>query len=75
MGYIIINRDKEEEMDGMRTRMRRSMRGDYRYDGTPRMRHEGYDPDKMYETGFRHGWEDAEEEHYRRERDSRGRYV
>ena len=25
--------------------------------------------------GFRHGWEDAEDEHYRRERDSKGRYI
>lgn len=72
MGYIIINRD-EEEMGGLRQNMRRTM---MRGGSSAMMRHhEGYDNDKMYETGFRHGWEDAEEEHYRRMRDSRGRYM
>lgn len=76
MGYIIINRD-EDEMGGMRSNMRRMMRGGYRYgEMRPSMRREdGYDHDKMYELGFRHGWEDSEDEHYRRSRDERGRYV
>lgn len=75
MGYIIINRD-DEEMGGMRSNMRRMMRGDYRYEGSePMMRHDEHEKEKMYEMGFRHGWEDSEDEHYRRARDSRGRYV
>ena len=73
-GYIIINRD-EDGMENARSHMRRMMRGGYRREGAmPYMRHEGYGHDKMYEMGFRHGWEDAEDEHYRRRRDSMGRY-
>lgn len=74
MGYIILNTDRDDEMSGLRSNMRRTM---MRHTGTsPMMRHhEEYEPEKMYEMGFRHGWEDAEEEHYRRGRDSRGRYV
>lgn len=74
MGYIILNDDKD--MDGVRSNMRRMMRGGYRHESTmPYMRSERYNHDKMYELGFRHGWEDADEEHYRRARDSRGRYI
>lgn len=51
--------------------MRRMMRGG---GYSPMMRHEE-ERDKMYEHGYRAGWEDAEDEHYRRERDSRGRYL
>lgn len=74
MGYIILNTDREDEMSGLRSNMRRTM---LRNTGSvPMMRHhEDYDHDKMYEMGFRHGWEDSEDEHYRRARDSRGRYV
>lgn len=77
MGYIIVNRDHEDGVEGMRMNMRRAMRGGYRHEGImPYMRHhDGYDHEKMYELGFRHGWEDADEEHYRRMRDSKGRYV
>lgn len=81
MGYIIINDDKD--MDGMRSNMRRSMRGggNYRHYGTTPTMHHGSD-DKSWEHGYRmgykHGWEDSEEEedeHYRRARDSRGRFI
>ena len=71
MGYLIFNTDRDDEMQSVRHNMRRMMRdGGY----SPMMRHEE-DKDRMYEMGFRHGWEDAEDEHYRRQRDSRGRYL
>lgn len=78
MAYIIL--DKEGE-SGMRQQMRRNMRGGYRtHDGgmgTTMMRgnyNEGY------RQGYKHGWEDheddmMEDENYRRQRDSRGRYI
>ena len=74
MGYLIFDTDRDDEMEGLRHNMRRTM---MRHTGTmPMMRHhEDYDRDKAYELGFKHGWEDADEEHYRRARDSRGRYV
>lgn len=78
MGYIIINRDSEE-MEGMRSNMRRSMRGGYRsYGGSGvSMRSSKNDEEEMYRMGYRHGWEDKEDEEaeYRRQRDSRGRYM
>lgn len=75
MGYLIFNTDREDEMSGLRSNMRSRMRyGNYRHDGGMMMRHDE-EKDKAYELGFKHGWEDAEEEHYRRQRDSRGRYM
>lgn len=84
MGYIIIDRDKESQGQ-MRDNMRHEMRlGGYHRGGDMRrglggsgvsMRdsyHEGY------RQGYRHGWEDNEEDmdgEYRRQRDSRERYV
>lgn len=76
MAYLIINKDHDEE--GVRQDMRRSMRGNYRYDGTkPMMRHGGDTWEHGYRMGYRHGWEDCDEEEaeYRRSRDSRGRFV
>ena len=79
MGYIIINNEKDT--DGMRSNMRRTMSRygeNYRHYGTTPMMHHGEEYKRGYETGFRHGWEDHEdenEEHYRRMRDSRGRFV
>lgn len=71
MGYLIFNTDRDDEMQSVRHNMRRMMRGG---GYSPMMRHEE-ERDKMYEHGYRAGWEDAEEEHYRRQRDSRGRYM
>lgn len=54
------------------------MRGGYRYSGSqPSMRSEYNDG---YRQGYKHGWEDKEEdwddeESYRCQRDSRGRYI
>lgn len=72
MGYIILNTDREDEMKGIRQNMRRMMRSGS--GSSPMMRHDS-DDEKMYEMGFKHGWEDAEDEQYRRQRDSRGRYI
>lgn len=80
MAYIFV--DKEKESQGqMRDNMRREMRsggyrgGNYRYYGGSSMR-DGYN--EGYRQGYKHGWEDNEDdmnEEYRRQRDSRGRYV
>ena len=75
MGYIIINRDE----DGIRREMRRSMRSGYRYEGSTPMMRGREDSDRIYRMGYRHGWEDHEDEiddpDFRRQRDSRGRYM
>jgi len=76
MGYIFV--DKESEGGGkMRQQMRRSMRGGYRHDGySPMMRGDEYE--QGYRMGYKHGWEDSEndmDEEFRRSRDSRGRFV
>ena len=80
MGYIVINKD-EKDAEGMRQNMRRYMRGGYRYDGGARMMRDDRadrDYEHHYKMGYKHGWEDHEDEmdaEYRRARDSRGRYV
>jgi hypothetical protein len=73
-GWIFV--DKEKDGGEMRQQMRRSMRGGYRYDGTTPMMHE----DKWehgYRMGYKHGWEDSEDDEMemRRTRDNRGRYM
>lgn len=77
MGYIIL--DKEGEDGGkMRENMRRNMRGGYRYEGHSPMMRGGDSWEHGYRMGYRHGWEDHEDdvdENYRRQRDSRGRYM
>lgn len=80
MGYIIIDRGKEEQ-----GQMRDNMRREMRLGGGEMRRHMGNSNVTMrdsyhegYRQGYRHGWEDNEEdmsEDYRRQRDSRGRYV
>ncbi len=65
MGWIFVDKDSEER-DGMRTRMRESMKRGYRQ---PMGGGDSYD--KGYETGYKHGWEDKEDEtdgEYRRGR-------
>lgn len=74
MAYIFV--DRENESGEMRQQMRRSMRGNYHY-GYPMMRG-GSESEHAYRQGYRHGWEDKEDEHeqeYRRARDSRGRFI
>ena len=66
MAFIVIDKDNKEQM---RSNMREEMRNGYR--SYPHMREDGH----SYREGYRHGYEDAEDEHYRRSRDSRGRYM
>ena len=76
-GWIFI--DKDSESGEMRSQMRRNMRGGYRGGSYPTMRGGG-SYEHGYRMGYKHGWEDSEDEmggdmDYRRQRDSRGRYV
>lgn len=73
MGYII----RTDDGDNVRHEMRRSMRmGGYH---SPMMRGGGESWEHGYRMGYKHGWEDHEDEwddmEMRRSRDSRGRYV
>lgn len=79
MAYIFVDRDND--MGGMRENMRRTM---MRSGGNVMMRGTGMDThhESAYRMGYRHGWEDSEEdmmkddgEKFRRMRDSRGRFV
>lgn len=75
MGYLIFNTDRDDEMSGLRNEMRRNYRGgNYRnYGGSSASMREHY-----YRMGYRDSREDMEdeqEEMYRRQRDSRGRYM
>lgn len=79
MGYIIL--DKEGEDGGkMRENMRRTM---MRSGGNVMMRGTGMgNHESAYRMGYRHGWEDSEDEmmkddgeQFRRMRDSRGRFI
>lgn len=74
MGYLIFNTDRDDEMEGLRSHMRRSYRGgNYRYGGSnPSMREHYY---RMGYRDSREDMEDEQEEMYRRQRDSRGRYA
>ena len=72
MGYLIFNTDREDEMEGLRSRMRRNYRRDY-----PSMRGDVSMREHYYKKGYEHAMEDMEdeEERYRRQRDGRGRFV
>ena len=75
MGYIILNTDRDDEMEGLRSQMRRSYRsGNYRnYGGSSASMREHY-----YRMGYKDSREDMEDEQdemYRRRRDSMGRYI
>ena len=74
MGYIFVDKDNEGGSQQMRQQMRRNMRGG---NYSPMMR-SGGGYEHGYRMGYKHGWEDSEDEmdemEYRRQRDSRGRY-
>lgn len=75
MALLIINKnDKEQMRSEMRDSMRRGGMASYRNYGSVRD-----EVEHSYREGYRHGWEDSEndwaDEHYRRARDSRGRFV
>lgn len=71
-GYIFIDRD--DEMDGLRSQMRRNYRrGNYRnYGGSSTSMREHY-----YKKGYEHALEDMEDEdmEMRRRRNSRGEFM
>lgn len=76
MSWIFVDKESGDGND-MRQKMRRNMRdGGYRQYGGMNMR-DNYS--EGYRQGYKHGWEDHEDEEdemkYRRERDSRGRYI
>lgn len=74
---MIIIKDDSNGKEQMRSSMREEMRrgGNYRSGGNYRGGG-NYRTEEAYREGYRHGWEDSEdEEHYRRQRDSMGRFV
>ena len=77
MSWIFVDKEKGGEENEMRQKMRRNMRdGRMRYMGGSSMRDGNYS--EGYRQGYKHGWEDhedEEDENYRRARDSRGRYI
>lgn len=78
MAYIFVDRDND--MGGMRENMRRTM---MRSGSNVIMRGTGMgNQESAYRMGYRHGWEDGEDEmikddgeRFRRMRDSRGRFI
>lgn len=78
MSWIFVDKEKGSEGE-MRQQMRRNMRGGYRYNTDPMMRDNTGNYREGYRQGYKHGWEDHEDdmddEMYRRQRDSRGRYI
>ena len=74
MAYIFVDRDNDT--GGMRENMRRTM---MRSGGNVIMRGTGMgNQESAYRMGYRHGWEDYEDdvdENYRRRRNSRGEFI
>ena len=74
MSYIILNTDRDDEMEGLRSQMRRSYRrGNYRnYGGSSANMREHY-----YKKGYEDARDDMEDEEMemRRRRNSRGEFM
>lgn len=79
MGYIIKTDDGNESRSQMRDSLRRMYHGNRYYDG-----YRGDGNGKTYHDGYREGYKDGRDDErdesewgdgYRRERDSRGRYM
>lgn len=72
MGWIFVDKEKGDD-DNMRHQMRRNMRGGYRTHDY----HQGDEYEHGYRQGYKHGWEDKDDDEmdYRRSRDSRGRFI
>lgn len=71
MAWIFVDKESESG-EQMRSQMRRNMRsGSYRSYGGGSSYRDGY------RQGYKHGWEDYEDDdmEYRRQRDSRGRFM
>lgn len=64
MSWIFVDKDKDGSDGQMRSEMRRSMRSSYpRHDNGIYMRGHGRDDyNEGYRTGYKHGWEDMENE-------------
>jgi hypothetical protein len=82
MGYLIFNTDRDDEMDGLRSQMRRSYRrGNYRsYGGGSSLMRGGSEQsmrEHYYKKGYEHAMEDMEDDEMemRRRRDTMGRYI
>lgn len=76
MAWIFVDKEEGGSKEQMRSNMRSMMRGGYRsYGGSSAMMHGDYN--EGYRMGYKHGWEDYEDDamEMRRARDSRGRYV
>lgn len=75
MAWIFVDKEEGGSKEQMRSNMRSMMRGGYHHDGySPMMR--GGEYERGYRTGYREATEDwDEDEHYRRRRDSLGRYM
>lgn len=76
MGWIFVDKEEGGSKEQMRSNMRSMMRGGYRnYGGSSAMMRGDYS--EGYRMGYKHGWEDSEDDamEMRRARDSRGRYV
>ena len=80
MAWIFVDKEEGGSKEQMRSNMRSMMRGGYRsYGGSSAMMRGDYS--EGYRMGYKHGWEDKEDdwmdedEHYRRRRDSRGRFI
>lgn len=75
MPFIVINDDKGNK-EQMRSNMREQMRRNYRSSGGGyHGESQSYRTEEAYREGYEHGWRDSEDEEYRRERDSRGRFM
>lgn len=79
-GYIFIDREDEQSNQQMRQNMRNNMRRGYRnYGGSSAMMRDDESYRQGYHQGYKEGWEDSEydmnEENFRRQRDSRGRFM
>ena len=77
MGWIFVDKEEGGSKEQMRSNMRSMMRGSYRHEGYSPMMRGSDNYEHGYRMGYKHGWEDSEDDdmEYRRARDSRGRYV
>ena len=79
MGWIFIDKESDGGSGQIRQHMRRSMRSGNYGGSSAMMRGGGESWEHGYRMGYKHGWEDHdddwEEMEMRRARDSRGRFV
>lgn len=73
--HFIIVDDKHKEDGYRREEMRRQMNGYRNNDGIRMGDYRNSDYDEGYRTGYEHGYRDHDEDAWRRQRDSMGRFV